>query len=97
MNWNVISILDTPRERADTFVYLQRKRYCREPEQAALALWKGVCTEPVARGIVEDLRQVALHDVVAPKDRMYLERMLRNFDILASTQRVVQLNPYLKS
>ncbi len=97
MNWSIISVLATPRERADTFVYLQRKRYGRAPEQAALALWKGVCTEPLARRIVEDLQQVLQHEILPPRDRSYLTSMLNHFETLSSGQQVVALAPYLSS
>ncbi|MBT1444082.1 hypothetical protein KJI95_06035 [Shewanella sp. JM162201] len=86
MNWSVIAILPSATERACGFLSLQRKRYGREPVQAALALWKGVCSEPQALQILSDVREVVHAGQLSCADLSYLRALLTHFELLASDE-----------
>lgn len=83
MNWLAISKLGCGRERAKTFLELQRKRYGRTPQQAALSLWKGICTEPSARCIVMDLKNLSRQPHLDGSEKAYLRGVLNHFDHLS--------------
>ncbi|GGZ43924.1 MULTISPECIES: hypothetical protein [Shewanella] len=89
MNWYVMTLMPSARERADWFVDIQLRRYCHSPKKAALRLWKGYCTEPLVRQLLSDLQQIAAAEGQLPAEELrYLQALLAHFDWLACQQQM---------